>query len=214
MNKKICLVLMAVILTASYAHAQLNFGLRAGFNMTNMNESSDGLSPDLDMLAGFQVGVVADYAVSNNFSIQPAVLFATQGARWEIPAMDIGFQTPAINTTLRLNYIQVPINAIYRVDFGFGGLLLQAGPYLGYALSGKATARMAGISNSEDIEFGNGDEELRRLDFGVGFGAGLQLGAVQAVLGYNIGLANLSNANNVTLNNNGLALTLTYIFGR
>jgi len=212
MNKKICLVFMAVVLTASYVHAQLNFGLRAGFNLTNVDMSLGDISLNTDMKPGFQVGVVADYAVSNNFSIQPAILFATQGARWETSSL-VGI-TPAVNTTIRLNYIQVPINAIYKVDFGFGGLLLQAGPYLGYALNGSVTARMAGVSNSEDIEFGSNDGETRRFDFGVGFGAGLQFGALQAVLGYNIGLANLENMSNATTRNNGLALTVTYIFGR
>lgn len=236
MNKKIGLVFMAVVLTASYAQAQLNFGIRAGFNMTDMNVNTSAfgmnISPKTKMLPGFQVGIVADYAVSNNFSIQPAVVYATQGMRQNInESIELlpGFLPPIeINEKNRtsLNYIQVPVNAIYRVDFGFAGLLLQAGPYFGYALSGKFVSEsidddLSGIGiimpnerGEFDIEFGSGNDEMRRFDFGVGFGAGLQFGALQAVLGYNIGLSDLTNLDNSTMKNNGLALTLTYLFGR
>lgn len=55
---------------------------------------------------------------------------------------------------------------------------------------------------------------MNRFDFGLGFGAGVQFEDIQVGLGYNLGLANLSNADKITTRNNGLTFTLTYLFGR
>ena len=91
--------------------------------------------------------------------------------------------------------------------------MLQAGPYVGIALSGNTKAKADGKKATEKIEFGSGSGEMSRLDFGLGFGAGLQFGNFQVGVGYNLGLANLSNENKITTRNNGLALTVTYLLG-
>jgi len=65
----------------------------------------------------------------------------------------------------------------------------------------------------ESVEFGSGSGEMNRLDFGVGFGAGVQFGRIQVGASYNLGLANLSNEEKTTTRNNGLAFTVAYLFG-
>lgn len=206
MNKRIYLVLFVAVMTASYAQAELTFGVRAGLNLTDVHSTATAGSVTIthttDPKVGFQAGLVADYALSNTFSIQPAVVFATQGGK-------VGRNNNSIN--YRLNYIQVPINAIYKIDLGFAGLLLQAGPYFGYALNGNTS--VDGSDRSTDIEFGSNNNELKPFDFGVGAGAGLQFGNLQLVLGYNFGFADLTNINSTTLRNNGVALTATILFG-
>ena len=203
--KKVYIVLLAAVLTASYAQAQFTFGLRTGFNLTTMTE--EGI--DTKMKPGFQIGVVGDYALSDNFSIQPGVLFATQGFRWNLSLMGAD-----LKTSINLNYLQIPVNAQYKLDLGGMNLLLQAGPYLGYAVSGKVIAKAGGLKEEEKINFGSNKEEMKAFDFGLGLGAGLQFGNIQAGLGYNIGLANLSNVEDSSTKNNGLALTVTYLFGK
>ncbi|MCL2417574.1 MAG: PorT family protein [Bacteroidales bacterium] len=206
--KKLFTTTLALLLVASLT-AQVSFGPRAGFNLTNMNETIEALgmsiSLDTDFKPGFQVGLVADIPILGEFlSIQPGLLFAQQGARinnlWGLD----------INGTININYLQMPINA----QFGFGigenaRLLLQAGPYLGFALSGTIKNDDA----SADIKFGSNDEEMRRFDLGAGFGAGVQFGRLQVGIGYNLGFANLSNEDNTTTRNNGLAFTATWLFG-
>lgn len=208
MNKKIYAIMLAVIFTAS-VQAQFTFGVRGGFNLTNMDESGEGISPDTKMKPGFQVGIVGDYAVNESFSIQPALLFATQGCNWDFEL----FGTK-VETSINLNYLQVPVNAQYKLDLGNAKPFLQAGPYVGYALSGKIKAKADGFKNDEKIEFGNGEDDMNPFDFGLGFGAGVQFENIQVGLGYNLGLANLSNADKITTRNNGLTFTLTYLFGR
>jgi hypothetical protein len=201
MHRKIILVLVAVFVTANLAQAQFSLGARAGFNLTNMSMKFDGekADPKPDFKPGFQVGVVGEYAFGS-LALQPAILFATQGYK-----MGEG----DYKVTTNLNYLQVPINVQYKYGLGGVSLLGQAGPYLGYAFSGKA--KMG--DESSDIEFGSEDNEMKAFDFGVGLGLGVEfLSKMQATVGYNIGLANLANADKVTTKNNGLAITFTYMF--
>jgi len=217
MYKKISLILLAVIFTASYAQAQFTFGARAGFNLTNMSAKYDGKKSDdynPKFKPGFQIGVVGEYAFSDVFAIQPGILFATQGVRFKESEDGVDFK----NST-NLNYLQIPINAMYKLDLSSVKLLFQAGPYVGYAISGKEKWSMEGNgideSGDDKIEFGSDNDKTKALDFGIGLGVGLQFaGNFQAGVGYNLGLMNLSNVDKYTSKNSGIAVTLTYMFGK
>ena len=228
--RKMFLGLLAVVLTTSYVSAQLTFGPRAGFNFTNMLNEFDGQKPPKEFRdkskSGFQIGAVADYEFSTAMSIQSGLLFAQQGYK-----VGSGYSGP--KTIVNLNYLQIPINVQLKFPLGGIDLLVQTGPYLGFGINGKYkywNENGKRMSN-EDIEkwfgeipkvsFGNefGKDHLKSFDLGIGFGAGLQFGNIQAGLGYNMGVRNLSiqspikHSIDALLKNNGLALTITYLFG-
>jgi len=217
--------LLAVVLTTSYVSAQFTFGPRAGFNLTKMvQEFDDGQTLDnrfsSKFKSGFQIGVVADYALHTGFSIQSGLLFAQQGSK----------NDRRNKTILNLNYLQIPINAQFKFPLGGIDLLVQTGPYFGYGINGKYKfwdengKRRSNEDLKKDgfdpkVSFGNEREknDLKRFDFGIGFGAGLQFGNIQAGLGYNMGVKNLAiqykHGPNMLLKSNGFALTMTYLFG-
>jgi len=203
--KKLFTTTLALLLVASLT-AQISFGPRAGFNLTNM--SIDGET--FDFRPGFQAGLVAHIPLLGEFlSIQPGLLFAQQGNRDS--SEDHGIKA---NFATNLNYLQMPINV--QLGFGIGEnarILLQAGPYLGLALGGNYKVEALGQTETIDIPFGSDAGEVNRFDFGVGFGAGVQFGRLQIGVGYNLGMANLSNADGATMKNNGLAFTATWLFG-
>jgi hypothetical protein len=230
MNKKIYAILIAVVFTAS-VQAQFTLGVRAGVNLTNfsqLDEEGKELGKDYksESKLGFQIGLVGDYAVSENFSIQPGVIFAQQGAKYSDDDSDA-------KIVFNLNYLQVPINAQYKLLFGERlALTLQAGPYVGYGLNGKMkfwgedgkkisdSDLNEGLTGDEKdwfkIKFGSDKEKdnMKAFDFGVGFGAGLQFGNAHLGLGYNLGLMNIAHSDGKSsTKNNGLVFTLTYLFG-
>lgn len=195
--------------TESNTQARFTFGLRAGFNLSNVygniNNNPYTTLEDTKMKPGFQIGMVGDYSWNDAFSIQPGILFATQGyKRYE------NTYNSALTVILELYYLQIPVNAQYKLDLGKTKLLLQAGPYLGFVAFGQYKFQ---------YDYGNyytnvseSDWDLKRFDFGIGLGAGLQFGKIQAGLGYNIGLANISKDD--SMKNNGWVFTLTYMFGK
>ncbi len=115
MKKTFLLLVLAVVGVSTSTNAQeyWNFGIKGGANFTNM--TSDGFE-DNNSRTGFHLGVLAEIPVSDRFSIQPEVLYSTQGTKDE-----------GSNYTdeYNLDYIQVPVIAkFYIID----GLALEAGP--------------------------------------------------------------------------------------
>jgi hypothetical protein len=210
MFKKVILVFVAVALTASYAQAQFTFGVRAGLNLTNMVFKDNGATVTGKMKPGIQLGVTGEHAITDAFAIQPGLLFSMQGYKME--------EEGPLKGAIALNYIQIPVNVQYKLDLSGMKLLLQAGPYLGIAVNGKFKMKAGSQEDSMDIRFksSNGGGDYKRGDFGLGVGAGLQFGNIQAAVGYNIGLANVDAHydGDHTAKNNGLALTVTYLFGK
>jgi hypothetical protein len=172
-------------------------------NFTNMS-GYDGLSK---MILGVQSGIVGDFSLTKSFSIQAGLLYAQQGYRMTGRYM-------GTKSTLRviLHYIQIPINAQYKYALGSNtSLLFQAGTYFGYCFSG--TASDGGITLA--IRMGNKErDELKTFDFGLGLGIGMRFYGLQVGVGYNIGLYNLSPYKDDKLRNHGLAITVTYLFGK
>ena len=111
--KKIILSVVAV-LAFGFANAQsseMKFGVKAGF--TSSNFSGDFQS---DPTTGFYVGALADFMVSENFHVQPELLYSMEGAK-----------------DAKLNYLRIPIMAKYYV---MQGLSLQAGPEIAFKAGG------------------------------------------------------------------------------
>jgi len=226
--RKLFLSLFAVVLTTSYVSAQLTLGARAGFNYTNMLDKYGGKKPDKDLRnkfkSGFQIGIVTDYELGVVVSIQSGLLFAQQGYK-----MDNNFYKEKL--IVDLNYLQAPVNMQFKFPMGGIDLLIQTGPYFGFGINGKLKywdengKRMS----DEDLKklygevpkfsFGNNRKKntMKGFDFGIGLGAGLQFGNIQAGFGYNIGIWNLAikdrSGYDFVLKNRGLALTVTYLFG-
>jgi len=207
MNKQLFAIMLVVGLTTNYVQAQFAFGLRAGLNLTNFTEKfNDKKVTDTNYIHGYQAGIVGEFAVSNVCAVQPAIIFTTQGGE-KYQGM----------YSIKINYLQIPINALYKINLGNVKLLLQAGPYLGIALGGKYKVDDMGVLGGEfKIKFGNKADEMKPVDVGFGLGTGLQFKNFQAGLNYNFGIANLYNVTEdykKSLKINGLSVTLTYLFG-
>jgi hypothetical protein len=210
--KKILLTLTLGVIFVGTTFSQIKFGVTAGLNVSNFSYSEDEKS---DFKAGFQVGVLADYAITENFSIIPELSFSQRGCKIEEEYENSGV-TNKVKESVTLNYLQLPINAAYKFDLGLGSkLLIFAGPYLGYALSGtdKFETDIAGISTSasEKINFGSKEEEIKAFDFGITGGVGYQYANIFFKLQYNLGLGNLSNSEGSVKNTN-IGVTAGYLF--
>jgi hypothetical protein len=79
-------------------------------------------------------------------------------------------------------------------------------------INGNVKGKEDGLTVTEKLEFGSGDDKLNPFDSGLAFGAGLQFGNIQALLGYNVGVSHISRLD--VMNNHGLAITMAYLFGK
>lgn len=158
MKKRIRLI-TSMILFTMFLQAQekvnhpgnTSFGLRAGVNFQNINgkdENDDKLENDI--LTGFNIGINAEVPVGVDFYFQPGLLYTIKGAKSKEVILG---QT--INGKMKISYLELPLNLVYKPLLGTGHLLLGFGPYVALGVNGKATYEGGGSSLESDIKFKN-----------------------------------------------------------
>jgi hypothetical protein len=198
--KKIILIVCVAVLGVVSAKAQLSYGVTAGLATSSATGDVDKAAYKL----GFHVGALLDYAINDQFSIIPELLFTQRGYK-----IDEDYS----KLTLNLNYLQIPVNAAYKFSLpNESKLLVFAGPYVGYALSGKVSPEKG---DSHKIKIGSGDnDEVKALDLGFNIGVGYQYEKIFFKLQYNLGFSNIANTENddYSVKNVNIGVTVGYIF--
>ncbi len=221
-NRKIS-ILMIVLLSASVMIAQetskVSFAILGGVNMQNLNGlnySGDKLTNDMSI--GYHAGVNAAIMIAPEFYFQPGLMFATKGAK-----NTFGL----IETTTTLNYIELPLNVVYKAALGSGSIMLGFGPYVAYGISGKRKTEGGPIALTQDVKFQSSVDSsdpllvpyYKALDaganifFGYEMAAGifLQLDAQYGMLNINPEYKGITTDKSKT-NNTGFGLSLGYRF--
>lgn len=113
------LFIMAILLVAGSTsmNAQgLDFGVKAGANFAKL----DGDDFEGDNLTSFHVGALVEINVFENFSVQPEVLYSSQGTKIE-------------DEDIKLDYLSVPVLAkFYLIS---DKLSLEAGPQFSFLVN-------------------------------------------------------------------------------
>lgn len=194
--KKVILVL--VILIAVNATAQnSNFGVKAGLNISMLTGSDDQI---MSSNTGFFAGTFLEFKMLSKVTVQPELLFSTQGAKFK--AKDL---TSA--TTTKRNYLLVPIMVKY---YPVPAWFIEAGPQAGFLMSAKQEIEnnTTNSSTSEDIK-----NATKGFDFSLNAGVGyVILDRVVVQMRYSIGLTDTSTLENTNLKNGVFQLSMGYKF--
>ncbi|HEY8897325.1 MAG TPA: porin family protein [Niastella sp.] len=181
----------ALSLTSKAQDAKTTFGVRAGVNFTNINGEEDNRDLDNKIKTGFNIGVNAEIPVAQDFYLQPGLLFSTKGAKNK--------EEGVAKTKVKLSYLEIPINFLYKPTLGDGKLLLGFGPYIGIGIGGKEEWG-ADYEHSYDVKFKNdvkaSDPDDKRYVKGLDFGGNLLVGyelssKISAQLNAQLGMSNL-----------------------
>lgn len=172
------LFLIAFVTAPLWAQAQLDdsrFGVKGGVNFTNFYTGDVG---DRNVKTGFNLGLFAELAVGDQFSIQPEVLLTTKGNKTDYS----GFLGIDQEVKFGLTYIEIPVLA--KITLG-EIINLHVGPYAGYLI---------GANVSTDGDLGEEYEDLDRdnfktWDYGLAAGLGVDIDLVTIGARYNLGLA-------------------------
>lgn len=128
-----------------------SFGLRSGVNFQNINgKDENGDKLENDLLTGFNIGINAEIPVGVDFYFQPGLLYTIKGAKSKEVILG---QT--INGKMKISYLELPLNFLYKPLLGTGHLILGFGPYVALGVNGKATYEGGGSSLDSDIKFKN-----------------------------------------------------------
>ena len=167
---KKALVLILSIGFTSAVSAQLQFGVKGGYNNTNFNYTG----PDGNTLASrsdFNAGIFAFIPLYNQFYLQPELQYSGQGCGY----------SGTIPETNYHNYLNVPVLLKYQHN---SGLFAETGPQIGFLLSAKSETTTGSYNIKNGIE---------PIDFSWDFGFGYKIPIVNLGmdLRYNLGLTKI-----------------------
>jgi hypothetical protein len=190
--KRVLLVLIAAG-SAMFASAQIQFGVKAAYNLSNLtispSESVTGSKSD------FSAGIVASIPLIAGCSLQPEVLYSGQGT-----SLNDSFETGKIN----YGYLNVPVLFKFQSSHG---LFAETGPQFGFLLSAKETG------GDQSVDF---KSQTQSTDFSWVFGLGYKLPLGLGIdARYNLGLTNIAKGDalgNATAKNSVFQFGLFFMF--
>lgn len=170
--------MMGLILSAllfigiGQAHAQLRLGVKGGLNIATVHFSTDVLQAD--NVTGFQIGPMIEGSLPLvGVGFDAAILYAQKG----LETKNVGGE----KTTLKNDYIDVPVNLKWKFGLPVVKIYLAAGPYVGFRVGGNKIWEIPGSmvdqvetkSFSAGLNFGAGAELINHLQVGLNYGLGL-----------------------------------------
>lgn len=200
--KKI-LSIMAVIAIATQttlAQQKTSFGVTAGAISSNYSAKDDEFSLDLDSKVGFTFGILSNIPISRSLSFQPAINYVQKGCSAE----DGG-----VKTTLKLNYLELPLNFVYNTPGENGHFFIGAGPTVSYGIAAKVKEG----DSEEKLHFGSNDgDDVKPFEVGANILMGYQTASgFNIAANYNRGLNNISVDGSTKEHNYYFGLRLGYM---
>lgn len=174
---------LAILLTllSVEMNSQIKPGYIFGLNVSTVTLKSKGVESSPDKPLGIHFGGYFEIPVSGNFTFQPALLLSAKGSNYKIDSVDY---------SLSPIYIEVPITAMY--SFGSDAIKISffGGPYFACGVGGY---KIEPDGEMKSLNYGSGENcDLKYLDIGVNFGAGLNIRGLMISARYGIGLTNIA----------------------
>lgn len=173
MKKKVMTLMLAVLaFVALPVNAQIKFGIKGGLNISSVHFNSDLVKAD--NVTGFQVGPMIEAALPLlGTGIDAAILYSQKGLETKSPG--------GIKTSMKTDYIDIPVNLKWKFGLPIVKAYLAAGPYVGFRVGGNkfweipgAVADQVKAKNfSMGLNFGAGVELIKHLQVGFNYGLGL-----------------------------------------
>jgi len=198
-----------LVLAFGFTYAQkAEFGIKGGLNSSNFSGDTEGV--DFKSRVGFNVGAFAAIKLSEKITLQPEILFSTQGAKAENVTADVNGVNYTADIEFNLSYINVPVMFKYYVADKFN---LEAGPQIGFLTSAETSTKVDGFNQTVDQD---AKDYFESVDFGFNLGAGYDFtNKISAGIRYNIGLSNVwktQPGDNSESQNSVLSLSVGYKF--
>lgn len=223
MKKRLFLTIFSVLaIFCMYSQNNpLSLGIRGGVNLSNLSNKG----PDMDARVGYQFGIVGEYQLPNNFFLNGSLNLTSKGAKLKMKG-DIDYNGDGyidkvdLKTTWNSVYMELPIMVGYKVSVADNtAIKFMAGPYIAYGVGGKISAKgniqMATSAGGYESNKGTGktntfsDETLKRFDAGLSGGVAVEYSKFTFTIGYEYGLANISQGT-YSIHNRNAFVTLGY----
>jgi hypothetical protein len=216
--KKIILLATLLSMFAVCSYAQKSSAIiRGGVNFANVSNKDNGGYDDSKMLTSWQAGVIGDFNLTEFLAIQPGLLYSSKG---------IKFEGNGETLTFNPQYLELPVNLVFKTPTGATKFFAGAGPYVAMGVGGKFKGEGT-VDFERKIDFSDddpltGEEEdagafkVRRFDYGLNGLVGLEVSNMVFTANYGLGLAKIQSGSNSSADDANkhrvLSLTLGFKF--
>jgi len=208
-------IVILVFIIGNVSFAQI-FGVKAGVNSSKMFVSVENANGEIKIKSqvGFHVGPIVEFQINKTFSIESGLIFTTKKGFFEV---EDGAELERID--LNTFYLDIPLAVKTSLNVSNTKVFGTFGSYFGMGLSGTLKNEFIedGETDSEirDVSFGSGENDhLKKFDFGLTAGIGIELKAIQLGITYNLGLSNIGEDDDTVLKNRVLGVSVAYLFGK
>ena len=189
--KKISISIV-LLLMVNFISAQkdIQYGVKLGFNVSTLN----GDLQDSGYKPGIIIGGVVDFIFNDKFSLQPEILYSSQGGTYAVKTIE----EPAQVTTdysLNLGYLAIPVMGQYH----FSNFFVEFGPQISFLMFAERHNEkvstyddvIAVVTSKDDLK-----DQIKPVDFGLNFGLGCDFTKRTTLnFRYNLGLDSVINDN-------------------
>ena len=157
------MTLLLVMMACMSASAQVQYGAKVGFDLTNFW----GKDKVHTMAPNYQAGLLMEYKFNPCFAIAPEVVFASQGSG-KMTLYEAGWVGEGPTSTTKIsyqtNYINVPVMLKYYASPAFS---IDFGPQVGFNVYSKYTITGENVIEQGAIDY---KDYTRAVEFGLGLG--------------------------------------------
>lgn len=193
-----------VAIAAGYQMNAQTFTVQGGATFSNITSTDDGNVEDNNMLTTFNVGFTTEFKLSEIVGLQTGLTFTGKGAKAETRFNDNNY----IEAKFNPYYLELPVSLKINLPVGVANkFYIHAGPYAAVGLGGKTKIKTVifGVesNSSETIEFSDDDPltseeedagygKLKRFDYGIQGGVGMDFTNFRIFVNGSLGLAKVN----------------------
>jgi len=146
---------------------EYRFGVVAGQNVTSIKSKGSSYQDAITRFAG---GLAAQIIWPKGFTLQPEILYSQKGCIFA-----------GSGAKFNVDYVEIPVKAMYRLQITDVKPFAFVSPYVAYAIK---MAEEGKITSNDDIL-----DNIFKLDYGIGVGAGFDVWILQVSFRYSWGFA-------------------------
>ncbi|HEY9261349.1 outer membrane beta-barrel protein [Chitinophaga sp.] len=208
----------------SISHAQVSLGIRGGYVNSGLASSGNSTAPGTSHQDNWQAGAYLNAPLFTRGYLQAGMGYIVKGAGLNYEHLHPDLFGSAV-TKLKLQYLELPVNMVYKLPVSFGKLIVGAGPYAAYCVRGDYNVTAYdGIkqvqSGSQHLNFNSSPNifgttmNLQRWDAGLNFTAGVEFNCFLTLSAhYGYGLLDIDKSAN-ELKNRYWGVSFGFLFDR
>lgn len=200
-------LLTIVLGTFLFTTAKSQVYVQGGLNLANITTSNSGATQKNNLLTTFNAGVMYRSNRNESIALEAGLLLEGRGSKSDY-YITSSTDDNYVKTKFNPLYLELPVNFVLRLPLeGKSNIFINAGPYVAMGIAGKSTieTKFLGtvINSTSDIKFNNDNpttsqqeyaryDKLKKFDYGLNIGAGVDFKRVLLKVNYGYGLAKIN----------------------